>query len=68
MVKLSKTDLIILKIGISYFGNTVEKTYLSSKENKKTIKGLLVRCRDPDIWKPFIIVLMMFILQIWTGV
>lgn len=68
MVKLSKTDLIILKIGISYFGNTVEKTYLSSKENKKTMKSVLVRCRDPDIWKPFIIVLMMFILQIWTGV
>jgi len=45
----------------------LEKTYLSSKDNKKTIKGLLVRCRDPDIWKPFIIVLMMFILQIWTG-
>ena len=46
----------------------LEKSYCHKKDDgDSTCTSLLNRLQDPDIWKPFIIVNLMFILQIFSG-
>ena len=48
----------------------LEKSYSRKKDNDDSScsSSLITRLQDPDIWKPFIIVNIMFILQIFTGI
>ena len=44
-----------------------EKSYSHSSENQVSCGKLISRVRDPDVWKPLVIVNLMFFLQIWNG-
>ena len=44
-----------------------EKSYSHSSENQVSCAKLISRVKDPDVWKPFLIVNLMFFLQIWNG-
>ena len=44
-----------------------EKSYSNSSENQVSCGKLISRVRDPDVWKPLVIVNLMFFLQIWNG-
>ena len=46
----------------------LEKSYCCKKDgDESSCSSFLNRIKDPDIWKPFIIVNIMFILQIFSG-
>ena len=45
-----------------------EKSYSNSSENQVSCGKLISRVRDPDVWKPLVIVNLMFFLQIWNGI
>ena len=46
--------------------NILEKNYCKS-EDKSDGLNILRRLRDPDVYKPLIIVNLFFMLQVWTG-
>ena len=59
---------IVKKVNFNELSLT-EKTYAdkTSDQNDKPWRILIRRIHDPDIWKPLIVVNIMFILQIWSG-
>ena len=62
---LGKIKSIRLNI---YYKIHSEKSYSNSSENQVSCAKLISRVRDPDVWKPFLIVNLMFFLQIWNGI
>ena len=70
--KLKKAKRSLKKIRGPEYPHDVEidhlkQSLISINGDSNTPRSILQRIKDPDVWKPFIIVNMTFVLQVWTG-